>query len=292
MDYTNIIDRFKTELLLKNFSPRTVENYTSNCLELFKHLGKSPFYITEDEIKYFVLHLKNKGIVPKTCNLKLSSIKSFYNLLDTRSKTNVATNIPRQKVPLHIPVVISKVEINTLLNSIENIKHRALLSLMYAGGLRLQETRYLKITDIDSQRMSVFVNGKGDKQRLTLLSKKALILLRLYYKCYRPHHLLFEGKGADKSLSSVAIQKILRRAALKTGIRKKITPHTLRHCFATHLLEDGVAIPAIQKLLGHKNFKTTLIYTHVTDTLMKKIVSPLDSMDSTLPTGKKGGGDE
>lgn len=289
MDYTHLIKQFQDELKLKNYSPKTLTSYSINCLIFFRYFNKHPFKITEDELKGYILQSKTNGLAAKTLNQKIYSIKSFYNLVDKRDSTNIATGLPRQKEPKNIPVVLSKNEVVRILVSLPNIKHRALLTITYTAGLRLEETRLLKITDINSDRMVILVNGKGSKQRITPLCHETLGLLRDYYRSYRPKTWLFEGRGGKGPLCRRSLHEMIKHAAKKAGIKKDISLHTLRHCFATHLLEAGTSLPSIQKVLGHKNLGTTLIYTHVAEDTIAKIKSPLANIKLNQPSPKKGG---
>ncbi|MEO9869661.1 tyrosine-type recombinase/integrase [Ekhidna sp.] len=171
-------------------------------------------------------------------------------------------------------------EVGLILQNTPNLKHKALLTVLYSAGLRVGELLSLKITDIDADHMRIWVReGKGCKDRLTTLSPHLLKLLRLYYQRYRPENYLFEG-SAGHQYSSTSVRKVLNRASLKAGIKKKVKPHTLRHSFATHLLEQGTNLRYIQSLLGHGSSKTTEIYTHVSSRNLEDIKSPLDSMVS------------
>jgi site-specific recombinase XerD len=187
--------------------------------------------------------------------------------------------IDRPREEKTLPVVLSEQEIGDLLRITENIKHKTILMLCYSAGLRLSELIQVRISDIDSKRMQIRVEqGKGKKDRYTLLSSKLLELLRIYYKQYRPKTWLFEGaEGAQYSTRS--IQSIMRESCKKAGIKKKVSVHTLRHSFATHLLENGTDLRYIQALLGHASSKTTEIYTHITTKGFDQIKSPLDKLN-------------
>jgi site-specific recombinase XerD len=184
--------------------------------------------------------------------------------------------IDRPNKKERLPEVISQETILKIIKSIQNIKHKCIISLLYSGGLRRQEVLNLKITDIDSERMMVRINGgKGNKDRYTILSQALLIDLRLYYKMYLPKTYLFEGATGGK-YSPTSVAKILKKATKRVGITQNITPHMLRHSFATHLLESGTDLRHIQTLLGHTSSKTTEIYTKVTFSSIQNIKSPLD----------------
>jgi len=178
-----------------------------------------------------------------------------------------------------LPIVLNEREVEQLLQSIRNIKHKSILCLIYSSGLRIGELSRLKISDIDSyNNLHVVRKGKGSKDRITIISDKILVLLRRYFREYRPKTWLFEGPGG-KSYSASSIRQIFNRAKIKAGIKKYATVHTLRHSFATHLLEKGTDIKYIQQLLGHNSIRTTAIYTHITKKAWKNIKSPIEYLD-------------
>ena len=180
-------------------------------------------------------------------------------------------------------MVLSKREVARLLGATSNVKHRALMMVIYSGGLRVAEVADLIPSDIDSDRMRIRVRGKGRKERDTLLSKKVLKILREYFRRYRPSIWLFEGQRRGKPIHTRTIQKIIQRAAKKAGISKSATPHTLRHSFATHLLESGVDLFHIQKLLGHATPRSTTVYLHVSNRDLVHIKNPLDNLEVDSP---------
>ena len=184
----------------------------------------------------------------------------------------------KMKKPSRIPVVLSVQEVERLLNSFDNLKHKALFTLLYSAGLRIGELLNLKIKDIDSDRMQIRIeNGKGQKDRYSILSKKVLQILREYVREYQPNEYLFEGQGGGQ-YSSSSIQALMRRHKKQCGITKKATPHTLRHSFATHLLDNGTDTRFIQQLLGHKQISTTQMYTHVSSQTLKDVQSPIENL--------------
>jgi site-specific recombinase XerD len=183
------------------------------------------------------------------------------------------------KKPSRIPVVLSVQEVQRLLNSFTNIKHKAIFTLCYSAGLRVGEILSLKVKDVDSDRMQIRIEqGKGQKDRYSILSEKVLGLLREYVKEYQPKDYLFEGQGGGQ-YSSSSIQTLMRTHKKKCCITKKATPHTLRHSFATHLLDNGTDTRFIQELLGHKHISTTQFYTHVSSRSMKDVKSPIENLD-------------
>lgn len=220
--------------------------------------------------------IKKKNISISQQNQRINAIRFYYEKILGYDKQYYCIHRPRKEKKL--PQVLSKNQIRDILNSCNNIKHRCIITLLYSAGLRRGEVLNLKITDIDSQRMVLIIRGaKGKKDRLSLLSNHALIMLREYYKQYRPEEYLFEGQNGSK-YSAESIAKIFKRAVLKTNIKRHVTPHTLRHSFATHLLEQGTDLRYIQKLLGHNSSKTTEIYTHVSCNSLNKINNPFDDL--------------
>ena len=187
--------------------------------------------------------------------------------------------IERPQKEKFLPEVLSEEEVIKIIKSISNTKHKALIMTIYSGGLRISELINLKVKDIDSDRMQIRISqSKGKKDRYTLLSKKTLITLRQYFKEYKPKEWLFEGESGGQ-YSTTSVEKILKRALIATGIKKRITVHSLRHSFATHLLESGTDLRYIQNLLGHSSSKTTEIYTHITTKGLDRIVNPLDKLE-------------
>jgi site-specific recombinase XerD len=211
-------------------------------------------------------------------NISINAIKFYYERVLGGQRKIYFVDRPRREKKL--PVVLSTAEIVAVMNCTKNLKHKALLMLIYSAGLRISEAINLKIKDIDSKRMQIrIVSAKGKKDRYTLLSEKALKTLREYYGVYRPIEWVFEGTSGNGPYSSRSIQQILKASVTKAGITKPITVHTLRHSFATHLLEQGTDLRYIQSLLGHGSVKTTEIYTHITTSGFGKIKSPIDGLD-------------
>ena len=208
----------------------------------------------------------------------ISAIKFYFEKILRRETKKYYFEIPRNK-ELKLPIVLSKEEVRKIINCTNNLKHKTILSTIYSAGLRLSEAVNLKIVDIDSERKLIYVRGgKGKKDRTTILSVELLELLRKYFKEFKPKVWLFESISQEQ-YSTKGIQKIFYRNLEKTNIDKKVSVHSLRHSFATHLLEQGEDLRIIQKLLGHKSSKTTEIYTHITKKGMGRITSPLDNLD-------------
>ena len=271
----NDIIRFKKWLLEKRFSNNTVNTYIEVTTFFLRYAQLKNITTLSTNLiasfNYEFIVVPNKSVSYQ--NQCINGIKKYlmYKNIDIED-----FEIIRPKKEKKLPVVLSTQEIKQLLGVVRNTKHKALLSLIYSSGLRIGEVLNLKISDIDSKRMLVFVRcAKGKKDRYTILSENILTLLREYYKKYNPKEYLFEGQNGGK-YSSGSAGKVLKRACKCSGITKEITLHSLRHSFATHLLENGTDIRYIQELLGHSSPKTTMIYTHVSNADFNKIKNPFD----------------
>lgn len=231
-----------------------------------------------EEIKEYLHYLITvKKVSHSYVKTVYSALKFFYEV--TLQRDWCMKGIPRSKKPKKLPVVLSKPELNDLFNAVTNLKHRAILVTIYAAGLRISEAVNLKVSDIDSKNMQIpVVQGKGQKDRYTLLSPKNLEILRDYWKYHHPTEWLFPGNTADKPISTGSIQKAFKSAKIKAGIKKEATVHTLRHSFATHLVEAGTSIYHIQQLMGHTSPKTTSVYIHISRKDILQVRSPFDSM--------------
>ena len=270
---------FIKTLTLKNYSPNTIRTYKSMMQEfLVYHQKLDPAKITEEQIRDYLLYLIEKRDVSISYqNQSINAIKFYYEQVLGRPVRTYYIQRPKKRKVL--PNVLSEDEVTRILESITNLKHRCIIMLAYSAGLRMGELINMKPADIDSKRNYVIVRqGKGMKDRYSLLSARVLKLLRQYYTEYKPKVWLFEGQFGDQ-YSATSIQNILKAAVVKAGIKKKVTVHTLRHSFATHLLERGTDIRYIQTLLGHQSSRTTEIYTHITQKGLGKITSPLDNLD-------------
>lgn len=265
---------------LRNYSPRSILTYSKLLGKVEEDLEFSLETISVQQLKdYLHQRIINEKISVSTINQSISAFKILQTDILGRDWTQFRIKRPRREKRL--PVILSLVEVERLIAVTQNIKHRALLALAYSAGLRRQEIQQIKPIDIDSARMQVrIVQGKGKKDRHSLLSVKALDLLRTYYKYQRPKTFLFESQGKEGvHLSEATLNAIVKKNAIKAGIKKKVSFHTLRHCFATHLLEKGVNIRLIQEFMGHVSIKTTSVYLHLANVQPASISSPLDSMD-------------
>jgi site-specific recombinase XerD len=230
----------------------------------------------EEEIRKYLYHLiKIKKVSQSSINQAYSAMKFFYTTTLEREWNDV--RIPRVKNGKRLPIVLSMEEVTRLLGCIDNIKHLAILTTIYSGGLRIGEATRLKASDVDSERMTIRVEaGKGNKDRYTLLADHTLDILRTYWKAYRPGEWLFPGTRLGKPISTESVRMVFKRALQKAGIEKKATVHTLRHSFATHLLEAGTDLYYIQRLLGHSTANTTSVYLHITGKDLARVRSPID----------------
>jgi|WetSurSiteA1Bulk_404760.scaffolds.fasta_scaffold01125_4 integrase/recombinase XerD len=282
--YENIVCPFDFTEMLKTlrYSEHTINNYCS-ALKEFIHFskGKPLETLEQEDIRKFLLYLADERKVSVSYqNISLSAIKFYYEKVVENPV--ITSKICRPRGEKLLPEVLSEEEIVRLLRAVTNLKHKCILMAIYSGGLRLSEVVRLKVKDIDSGRMLMLIKGaKGKKDRYTVLSKNLLHWLREYFRHEKPKKWLFEGvMGGQYSMGSV--QKIMNDAVQAAGIRKHATVHTLRHSFATHMLESGTDLRYIQTLLGHSSSKTTEIYTHITTRGMEKLISPFDRLNVNL----------
>ena len=270
------IQDFVKILVLKRYSKNTINSYQSHLRLTRMHFeNKNLEELKDKELFEFVYHLVEvKNISPSYQRQIVGALKLFYKEIYGRTIPFEYLKVQRNEQKL--PIVLSKEEVKRVIDSIDNLKHKAIISLLYGSGLRIGELLELRKSDIDSDRMLIHVKGaKGKKDRYTILSETVLFILRSYYLQFKPKDYLFEGQKGGK-YSSESAGQVFKRSLKKAKIGKRATLHTLRHSFATHLLEDGVSIAHIQKLLGHTSIKTTLIYTHIAKDSLFKIKSPLD----------------
>ena len=250
-------------LLLKGYADATIRTYIGHLANFAQYYNSCPSQLDLEAVRLFLVYLvTEKKYSQSSVSGAYSALKILYEkVLD---KGWDANKIPRSKKLKTLPHVLSKKEVNRLFEVTTNSKHKSILMLLYSGGLRIGELVQLKITDIDSERMLIRIRqGKGGKDRYTLLSEKMLEQLRLYYKTYRPQIYLFNGQLGSCPIAATTIRRIFGKAKTKSGLNKPASPHTLRHCFATHLIEDGVSLTKVQLLLGHTDIRTTSRYLHL-----------------------------
>ena len=273
------LDKLVKTLQLKTYSRNTIELYKGELLILARLLGEKPITdLTIPQIRAYILWLiKEQGYSESKIHTTINALKFYYEQVLLRPKFFI--EIPRPKKPFKLPSVHSGNEVKKLINAKTNLKHKTMLMVAYAGGLRVSEIVKLKVKDIDSERMVIHVRAaKGKKDRQVMLSKKLLAQLREYYKVYKPLEYLFEGQFGG-AYSERSLQKVFQDAKESSGNDKKGGIHSLRHSFATHLLEQGTDIRVIQELLGHNSLKTTQRYTHVSVRHISQTQSPLDKLD-------------
>lgn len=275
---TVLRQRMLEDLRVRNRALRTQRTYISEVAKFARHYGKSPDQLGEEDVHRYQVHLVDKGTSWSLFNQAVSALRFLYRT--TLGKDDVVKRIPFAKSPRKLPVVLSRQEVMQLLDKIANMKHLALLMLAYSAGLRLSELAHLRVTDIDSEQMVIHVHaGKGDKDRILPLSPLVLTILREYWREARPRDWLFSGKWPDRPITVSSIQKVLGKARETAGIKKNVTMHTLRHCFATHHLEAGTDLPTLQVLMGHSSLQTTSRYLHISTARLWSAKSPLDQIE-------------
>jgi site-specific recombinase XerD len=274
-------DQMQADLHLKGITPRTQKDYLREVSNLAKYFNKSPEELGEKEIKEYLVHLlKDRKLSGGTYKYYVSGIKFLYRT--TLKREGVVDTIQYPKSKRKLPVILDLSEVEALFSVTENLKHKAILMITYSSGLRISEATRLKITDIDSKRMMVRIQqGKGGKDRYSILSHAALECLRQYWRKYHPKDWLFEGQKKDKHISISSIHQIFHAAKKRAGITKPASVHTLRHSFATHLVEAGTSLHHVQLLLGHRSPNTTTVYLHVSRLNLAQVTSPLDKAKQT-----------
>jgi len=269
-------EQFIQQMQLKGYSNATVQTYTDTLIVISKHYNLSADLLSVQQIRDYLSLLVEKNRSQSYVNQFISALK-ILNEHVLRKKWD-AIAVPRMKRPLKLPVVLSTQEVIAIFDATKNIRHKTILMITYSAGLRMSETINLRVEDIDSGRMQLRIRqAKGAKDRYVILSQVILNQLRFYYKNYKPKEWLFPSQMSDK-ISSRTVQMFFKDALKKAGIIKKVSMHSLRHSFATHMMEQGVSLPIIQQLLGHKSLRTTSIYLHVQQYTLDKIKSPLDNL--------------
>lgn len=267
-----LLDQTEKELRYRNYSLKTVKAYLGCLKDYFLFIGDNYKYINENKIKDFLIQKQDRGYAPQTINLYLNSIKFFYrDVLNNYHKITLKFAKKTQK----IPVILSKREIIEILKNITNLKHKLIIALSYTAGLRVSEAVNLKVKDINLDELTIHIkNAKGKKDRLTIFSEKIKLPLQKLITLKNKNDYVFESERGGK-LSERSAQIIFEKALSKSDIKKEASFHSLRHSFATHLLENGTDVRYVQELLGHANIRTTQIYTHITNPSIKNIKSPL-----------------
>lgn len=280
---TPLRQRMVEDMEIRNLSHNTQLSYLQQVSSLAKYYQRSPETLGLEEIRAYQVHLTTeRKLAPGSLSIIASALRFLYKV--TLKREWADTEIPRPKTPFKLPVILSREEVAHFLESIASLKHRTILMTAYAAGLRISEVTRLKITDIDSQRMMLRVDqGKGQKDRYVMLSPQLLEILRVYWKATRAKDWLFPGDIPGRPISKDAVEQACQKARRVSGIKKPITPHSLRHGFATHLLESGTDVRKIQLLMGHRSLATTARYLKVATTTVCATTSPFDLLPRPEP---------
>jgi integrase/recombinase XerD len=269
--------RMIEDMTVRNLSPATQRSYLHAVAKFSRYFGRSPDRLGLEDVRTFQVHLVSTGISWPALNQTVCALRFFYGI--TLGHGEIPERIPYAREPRKLPVVLSADEVVRFLEAVPSLKARTALTTAYAAGLRASEAVSLKVGDIDSKRMVIRVeHGKGGKDRTVMLSAQLLGILRTYWRLARPAHWLFPGRETSKPIDVQVLYAACRSARAAAGLDKRVTVHTLRHSFATHLLESGTDIRIIQVLLGHANLSSTARYTRVSNGLIRRTESPLDRL--------------
>ena len=266
------------DMTVRNLSPATQRSsYLYAVTKFSRYFRRSPDRLSVEDVRAFQVHLVSTGISWPALNQTVCALRFFYGV--TLGQAEIPERIPYAREPRKLPVVLNGDEVVRFLEAVASLKTRTALTTAYAAGLRVSEAVGLKVCDIDSGRMVIRVeHGKGGKDRYVMLSAQLLRILRTYWRLARPKHWLFPGRDESKPIDVQVLHSFCRSACAAAGLAKRVTVHTLRHSFATHLLENGADIRIIQVLLGHRNLSTTARYTQVSNALIRRTESPLDRL--------------
>ena len=270
-------EAMQREMALSGFAPRTQKTYLAWMRRLIRHVGVAPGEISESQVREYLASLAQRGLSPSSINQAISAMAFFFRHVLARPWQ---LQITYQRAPQRVPVVLSREEVARLLAVVTTLRERAAMEIAYGAGLRLNEVLNLKVTDVDGERMILRVDqGKGRKDRNVMLSPKLLETLRTYWRQARPRVWLFPGQGGKRHLHQTILQRAFKQAKVEARITKPVSFHSLRHTFATHLLESGVNVRTIQALLGHRSLGSTQRYVHVAGDYLRQTRSPLDSLE-------------
>jgi len=260
---TPLRQRMHDDLQLRNYSPQTIECYLRCVAQFAQYFRTSPERLGPEQVRQYQLYLVQEKHVSWSLVMQtVCALRFFYNV--TLRQPRMLDYIPQPKRPKTLPTILSQAEVAALLRAPSHLKSRAMLTTLYAAGLRVSELCHLQVTDVDSARMVLRIQqGKGQQDRYVMLSPRLLPLLRQYWQRYKPRTWLFPGPDPTKPITRETVRRICHDAGVKAGVGKSVHPHTLRHCFASHLLEAGVDLRRLQLLLGHQNLRTTSRYLHV-----------------------------
>ena len=280
---TPLRQRMLEDMQLRNYSPLTMHCYLRCVADFARHFGASPAHLGPEQVRTYQLFLLQDKQVSWTSVVQtVCALRFFYRI--TLGRPGMLESIPHPRRPFTLPTLLSQAEVAALLSALPNLKHRAILTTLYAAGLRVSELCQVQVTDIDSARMLLRVRqGKGHQDRYVMLSPKLLPLLRQYWQQEKPRPWLFPGTPRTRPMTTKAVYLICRHAGQAAHLAKAIYPHVLRHAFATHLLEAGVDLRRIQLLLGHRSLRSTSRYLHVTPQALRATPSPLDMLPLEQP---------
>jgi integrase/recombinase XerD len=269
--------RMIEDMTIRNVSPATQRSYLHAVMKFSRHFARPPERLGLEDVRAFQVHLVTTGISWPALNQTVCALRFFYGV--TLGHAEIPERIPYAREPRKLPVVLSADEVVAFLEAVPGLKARAALTTAYAAGLRASEAAGIKVGDIDSSRMVIRVEqGKGGRDRYVMLSPQLLGILRSYWKLARPAHWLFPGRDGEHPIGPTVLHAACRSACAASGLSKRVTVHTLRHSFATHLLESGTDIRIIQALLGHSSLNTTARYTQVATSTIRATPSPLDRL--------------
>lgn len=279
--------RMIEDMTMRMLKPKTQYAYIRHVVRLGEYLGRSPHTATSEDLRLYQLHLVNNGIATGNLNAQLSGLRFFFET--TLDKPDVFKKIKHVHEPRKIPTILSTEDVTKLIDAAGSLKYQAALSIAYGAGLRRNEVVHLKISDIDSERMLIHVEeGKGGKERNAMLSPTLLLVLRNWYRSAQAQHQmlpdgwLFPGQNPVNPMSARQLNRAFHRAREAAGITKRVSLHSLRHSFATHMLESGIDIRVIQVLLGHSKLSTTARYTHVATSTLREVKGPLEYLSLHL----------
>lgn len=281
---TALRQRMLEDMQVRNLSVHTQQAYVQQVSLFARHFGQSPLVLGPEHIRTYQLHLINeRKLAPSSIVCAVSALRFLYKVT-LKKDWALDESIPTPKKPRTLPVVLSPEEVLQFLEAVKTPKHRAILTTCYAAGLRISEAVRLTVPAVDSQRMVLRIEqGKGQRDRYVMLSPKLLELLRDWWKQTRPRHWLFPGDDPDAPLTTGTVARVCQHARWRSRIRKPITPHSLRHAFAVHLLEAGTDVRTIQLLLGHRSLETTSRYLRIATTKVCSTTSPLDLLPRPVP---------
>ena len=281
--FPDVLSEFANVMLVQNYKWTSIQSYTGKMAKFIMyhkdvHINK----LSADDVNAYLTHITKQEVSGSLVNITLSAIKFYYNKVAYRDDFEIE-RLKRPRKGKFLPTILSEKEVDSMFRSISNLKHLCIAYALYSGGLRLSEILKIRVQDIYWNRNQILLKAaKGNKDRMTPLSETLKGVLVQYVDEYKPEYWLFEGADKKTPYSESSVTKIVKKAAEEAGIKRNVSPHTLRHCFATHLLDHGTDIRYIQELLGHKDIKTTLVYTHVTTRDLGKIISPLDRLNKNI----------